>query len=227
MVVNADNATKSGARSRRRKVVLGCLGVGGVLLLVIIGVVSFMGVREWRSPSGKVFVENGDGRVELQIPTTLAEPPAGSSADLTGRTPQPPTSVDIPRIGVHAEVFMMTKAAPRFQAAGWLFGSAMPGTAGNVVLYGARSGSAAVFSTLDQLQPGDEVTVSAGDINYVYRITSSEEVDAARTDLLLPVEEPVVTLITDSGQWDSSAARYDRRLIIRGRYAEARAGSGA
>lgn len=227
MVANADDATKSGVRSRRRKVVLGCLGVGGALLLVIIGVVTFTALREWRSPSGKVFVENGEGRVELQIPTTLAAPPAGSSVDLTGRSPQPPTSVDIPKIGVHAEVFMMTKHAPNFQAAGWLFGSAMPGTGGNMVLYGARSGSAAVFTNLDQLQPGDEVAVSVGDIDYVYRVTSSEEVDAARTDLLLPIEEPVVTLITDAGEWDSAAARYERRLVIRGQYAEARAGSGA
>lgn len=226
-VANAEDATKSKVRSRRRKVVLGCLGMGGVLLLVIIGVVSFTGLREWRSPSGKVFVENGDGRVELQMPMALAAPPAGSSVDLEGRSPQPPTDVDIPRIGVHAEVFMMTEQAPTFRAAGWLFGSAMPGTAGNVVLYGARSGDAAVFTNLDQLQPGDEVAVSVGDIDYVYRVTSSQEVDAARTDLLLPSEEPVVTLITDAGEWDSSAARYDRRLVVRGRYADARAGSGA
>lgn len=225
--MNADDTTKSEVRSRRRKVVVGCLGAGGVLLLVILGMVSFVGLREWRSPSGKVFVETGDGRVELQTPMALAAPPAGSSVDLSGRTPQPPERVDIPRIGVHAEVFLMTKEAPRFKAAGWQFGSAMPGTAGNVVLYGARSGGAAVFTNLDQLQPGDEVAVSVGDIDYVYRVTSSNEVDASRTNLLMSTDEPVVTLITDAGQWDSAAARYERRLVIRGQYAEARAGSGA
>ncbi|CCF83191.1 sortase [Nitrolancea hollandica] len=226
MVANAETTTKSRARSRRRKVVLGFLGVGGVLLLVIIGVGAFAGLREWRSPSGKVFVQNGGDRVELQMPMVLAAPPAGSTIDLSGRTPQPPERVDIPRIGVHAEVFLMTKEAPRFKAAGWQFGSAMPGTAGNVVLYGARSGDAAVFTDLDHLQTGDEVAVSVGDIDYVYRVASSDEVDAGRTDLLMPTDEPMVTLITDAGQWDSAAARYDRRLVIRGRYTEARAGSG-
>jgi LPXTG-site transpeptidase (sortase) family protein len=206
--------------------VLGFLGVGGVLLLVIIGVAAFVGLREWRSPSGKVFVENGSERVELQMPMVLAAPPAGSSVDLDGRTPRPPTEVDIPRLGVHAEVFLMMKDAPQFKAAGWMYGSAMPGTAGNVVLYGARSGDVAVFTNLDQLQPGDEVAVSVGDIDYVYRVTSTDEVDAGRTDLLMPTDEPMVTLITDAGQWDSAAARYDRRLVIRGRYTEARAGSG-
>jgi hypothetical protein len=57
-------------------------------------------------------------------------------------------------------------------------------------------------------------------------VTSTDEVDAGRTDLLMPTDEPMVTLITDAGQWDSAAARYDRRLVIRGRYTEARAGSG-
>lgn len=226
-MTDAEVAARPRARSRRRKILLGFLGIGGFLLLAIVGVIAFTALREWRSPSGKVFVENGDKRVELQVPTTMASPPVGSSVDLTGRVPQPPTEVDIPRIGVHAEVFLMTKQVPGFKAAGWLFGSAMPGTVGNVVLYGARSGDAAVFTNLDQLKAGDEVAVSVGDIDYVYQVTSSEEVDAKQTDALLPTDEPVLTLITDAGQWDSASSSYDHRLVIRGRYADARAGSGA
>lgn len=217
---------QTGRRSGRRKLVLGCLAGIGLVVLVLVILVSVIGLREWRSPSGKVVVETANGATELTMPLVLATPPAAPAIDLSNRVPQPPVLVAIPQIGVRADVYLMTDQPPQFPAAGWLFGSAMPGTPGNIVLYGAREGAAAVFPRLNELQPGDEVTVVADDIGYVYQITSVDEVDAGRTDLLLPSSEPVVTLITDAGEWDAAAERYTRRLVVRGRYIDARPWSG-
>lgn len=209
-------------RSGRRKLVLGCLGAIGLAVLVLTILGSVVGLQEWRSPSGKVVVETGDGAKELEMPLVLATPPTAPAVDLNGRSPQPPELVAIPEIGVRAEVYLMTDQPPQFPAAGWLFGSAMPGSPGNVVLYGAREGEAAVFSRLDALQPGDEVTVATNEIGYVYRVTSIDEVDAGRTEFLLASSEPVVTLLTDAGEWDAATGSYTRRLVVRGRYIDAR-----
>ncbi len=161
------------------------------------------------------------------MPLVLASPPTVPAVDLTDRSPQPPEWVAIPAIGVRSEVFLISDQPPQFPATGWLYGSAMPGSPGNVVLYGAREGAAAVFSRLDALEPGDEITVMAGDIGYIYQVTSVDEVDAGRTDLLLTTTEPSVTLITDAGEWDAAAKRYTRRLVVRGRYIDAQPWSGS
>lgn len=220
-------ASKGRGRTRRRKVALGCGVVLGLLVLGVIAVVAFIGIREWRSPSGKVFVETDNGRVELQIPDVIATPPEPSSVDLSAVGPVPPTDLEIPSAGVSTKVFLMTDQPPNFPAAGWLFGTAMPGTKGNVVLYGARAGPAAVFEKLDQVRPGDKITVVAETVAYVYEVTTIDEVMADRTDLLLPTEEPVVTLVTDAGEWDAAANRYTKRLVVRGRYVGAEPWSGS
>jgi LPXTG-site transpeptidase (sortase) family protein len=171
-----------------------------VVVLLIVGLLTYLGLREWRTPSGGVVVETQDGPAELRMPFELATPPTDAAVDLKGRVPQPPRTIDIPRIGVHADVFMMAEESPHFRSVGWLFGTAMPSSPGNMVFYAARDGDAAVFAKLDELQPGDPVTVASEDITFVYRVTTIQEVDAGRSELLLPTAEPMATLITDAGE---------------------------
>ena len=207
---------------RRRNVLLGCAIVVAIPVVIILGVVGYFAVQEWRSPSGQVVVSTGQDDVTLQMPTELVTPAGGSAVDLSQEVPQPPSRVEIPRVGIAADVYPMTSDPPNFPAAGWQLGTAMPGTEGNVVVYGAQSGPAAVFQELRSVTAGDEILLVAGTTAYVYHASEVSEVDAGQTDILLPTGEPTVTLITDAGEWDEATGGFSRRLIVRGQYVEAR-----
>lgn len=206
-------------RSLKRKILYAVISVVGVVVLLVAGVITYFVVREHRSPSGKVFVSSTQGKIELHVPETMSNPPTAAAAGVIPDAPSPPTSLDIPSIGVHAQVYLMTSDPPKTKTVGWLYGTAMPGTAGNMVFYGARAGTAAVFDHLDQIHRGDEITVGTGAATYIYRATSAREVDAKDTDVLLPTADPELTLITDAGEWDESLGGYTKRLVIQATYA--------
>ncbi|MGE5594617.1 MAG: sortase, partial [Hyphomicrobiales bacterium] len=78
--------------------------------------------------------------------------------------------------------------------------SARPGQPGNMVLTGhvsvADPDNLAVFSTLDNVQPGDVVDVYAGERLYQYRVTDIRVVSPNATRLLRSDHRSLVTLIT-------------------------------
>lgn len=213
-------------RSWKRRIAYGVVALVVLVVLVVAGVVGYFVLQQHRSPSGKVFVETTHGRVELKVPTAVVAPPTPADPNLTIAGPAPPTALVISNIGLNAQVYMTANVEPKAAVVGWLYGSAMPGTAGNTVLYGARSGPTAVFSHLDTLQPGDEVTVVAGKVAYVYRMAKVKEVAANDTSVLLPTKDSTLTLITDAGNWDQATSSYTKRLVVQGRYMSAHAWSG-
>jgi len=208
-------------RSRKRKLLYAFLSLVALALVLIIGVVGYFVVQEHRSPSGKVYVQTDQGKVQLQVVQTVVVPPTPPAAGLDLSVPAPPTQLKIPSIGLNVPVFLMNSDLPKTAVAGWLYGSAMPGTKGNTVFYGARAGSSEIFQHLDQLKSGDSIFVGTGKVGYVYHVTSIREVPASDTQLLLPTNDSQVTLITDAGQWDSASGGYTKRLIVRGNYVSA------
>lgn len=218
LATSTDNRGRRGRRSLRRRILTTVGIVVGVLILLVAGLAVYLAVQQRRSPSGTVFIQTAKGKVQLQVPQVVVPPPTPTSANLGAAVPSPPTDLSIPEIGLHAQIYMMAQAPPKAAVVGWMYGSAMPGTAGNVVLYGARGGPYAVFQKLNTLASGDEVTVAAGTVAYVYRIRSIQEVPADQTNLLLPSSTPTLTLITDAGSWDASAGHYTRRLVAQGTY---------
>ncbi len=213
-------------RSWKRKLLYAFVIVVLLALIAIGGVIGYFVVREHRSPSGKVFVQTDNGKVELNAVRTVVAPPTAAAAglDLTNQTP--PTELKIGSIGLDTQTFLMDKDVPKTPVAGWLYGSAMPGTKGNTVFYGARAGAAAVFQKLDQLKSGDQIVVRGGDVGYVYQVVSIQEVASNDTQLLLPTDTSVVTLITDAGQWDDSLGGYTKRLVVRANYVTAKSWEG-
>lgn len=216
-------ATESG---RKRRLLISIASLVVLAILIVAGVIGYLAVQQHRSPSGKVFVETARGKVELTVPDTLAKPPTPASARLPAPGPEPPTALKIASIGVDAPVYMMAGTSPQAAVVAWLYRSAMPGTNGNAVFYGARSGADAVFGQLDQLRVGTTITVIAPAVAYTYQITSIREVDVTDTDPLLPTTTPTVTLLTDAGEWDPTAGRYTKRLVVRATYLAVKPWSG-
>ncbi len=87
------------------------------------------------------------------------------------------------------------------QGPGHYPGTAWPGEVGNFVVSGHRTTYGRPFSRLDELRVGEPVVVEVRDRYFVYRVTGSDVVDPARTDVILPVPEqpgvrPTKSLLT-------------------------------
>jgi len=213
-------------RSWKRKLLYAFLSIVFLALVAIGGVIGYFVIQEHRSPSGKVFVHTQNGKVELNVVQTVVAPPTAAPTGLDLTNPTPPTEIKIGSIGLDTQTFLMGNDVPKTPVAGWLYGSAMPGTKGNTVFYGARAGAAAVFQKIDQLKSGDQIVVRGGKVGYVYQVVSIQEVAANDTQLLLPTDTSVVTLITDAGQWDDSLGGYTKRLVVRANYVTAKSWEG-
>jgi sortase A len=86
---------------------------------------------------------------------------------------------------------------------GWQQGSALLGQRGNTVLTGHSDIYTQIFRNLDQLRPGDEIIVSAGDQVYYYRVTRVIEVQETGVSMAQRVE---------NGKW--IARTDDERLTL-------------
>jgi LPXTG-site transpeptidase (sortase) family protein len=94
---------------------------------------------------------------------------------------------------------------PNSFAAGWHVTSALPGNPGNTVLNGHHNIYGEVFRDLEDLEPGDEIVVYAGDTPHYYSITErhilkekyeTEEVRRENARFILPTEDERLTLVT-------------------------------
>jgi sortase A len=96
-------------------------------------------------------------------------------------------------------------AAPVVQGDGWEqlkkgvgqhVGSGKPGEAGNVVLSAHNDIFGELFRNLDQLKPGDEIILSSGLQDFVYRVTGLRIVEPTEVSVMDPTSRPTVTLIS-------------------------------
>lgn len=95
--------------------------------------------------------------------------------------------------------------APVVQGDGWEqlkkgvgqhIGSGVPGQPGNVVLSAHNDIFGQLFRELDQLKPGDEVVLSSGLQDYIYRVTGLSIVEPTDVSVMESTVRPTVTLIS-------------------------------
>ncbi|MDA3733146.1 class D sortase [Niameybacter massiliensis] len=110
----------------------------------------------------------------------------------------------------------VTKEALKY-AVGHMPGTAMPGEVGNCAVAGHRSYTfGEYFNRLDELEVGDEITVSIGNETYTYRVYESFLVEPSEVWVTEPVEDrKVITLITCH-----PVVKATHRLIVRGELIE-------
>lgn len=96
-------------------------------------------------------------------------------------------------------------AAPVVQGDGWEqlkkgvgqhIGSANPGEIGNVVLAAHNDIFGELFRNLDRLRPGDEILLSTGAQDFVYRVTGTRIVEPTEVNVMDQTPRPTVTLIS-------------------------------
>jgi len=161
----------------------------------------------------------------LPDPTPTSPPPTRllstpSPTPLPTRSPQaqkPPTRIIAPAIGLDAQVVpmgweiveqkgvMVSEWVVPKNAAGWHANSALPGHGENIVLSGHHNIEGKVFRYIVDLEPGDEITLYADDVPYVYAVTEKYILKEAGMPLsvrqknaqwILPAGEERLTLVT-------------------------------
>lgn len=132
------------------------------------------------------------------------EIPAHLRAYAQSITPQPlptpgpgqPTRIQIPAIEVDAQIVPGDSWDQLKKGVGHHIDSANPGERGNLVLSAHNDVFGEIFRHLDQLEPGDEIIVYAGGQRYRYEVSGSRIIGPTQVDVMLPTNEPTVTLIS-------------------------------
>jgi sortase A len=103
-------------------------------------------------------------------------------------------TIQIPRIGLVANVHDGESLAVLARGPGHHPGSALPGQVGNVVVPGHRTVSPHPFLNIDQIQQGDQIVLADGDGRFVYEVTSTTIVSPDDTSIEDPTTIPTLTL---------------------------------
>jgi sortase A len=147
------------------------------------------------------------GTTSTTAPVELPATPAGGD---------PVGVITIDKIGVDKVVVEGTTVPDLRQGPGHYAGSAMPGQLGNAAIAGHRTTYGAPFGDLDQLAPGDTISVRMLTGTWRYQLTRDPfVVSPSQTEVLDPVPgEATLTLTTCHPRYSAS-----ERLIVQARLA--------
>src|SRR2546422_584052 len=153
---------------------------------------------------------------------TPASGPAAAPRPRTQPTPPPKNErapspivkigeIRIPKIGLVHPIFEGVTLTVIDHGPGHWPGSAMPGQLGNAVFAGHRVTHTHPFRNVDQLAPGDEITLTTASGTFTYRMTKQEIVSPTDTWIVTPTPNATLTLF---GCHPPGSAR--QRIVIRG-----------
>ena len=161
------------------------------------------------SPGGVQFNESEIPehlRALVQSQTTIALP-----------TPSPEQAirVQINAIDVDAPIVQGDTFEQLKKGVGQYIGSADPGERGNIVLSAHNDVFGEIFRHLDQLQPGDEITVFSNLRSYTYVVEETLVVDPLYVEVVAPTTDATITLISCYPYLVNS-----QRIVVKGSLAQ-------
>jgi sortase A len=151
--------------------------------------------------------------------STSASTPTTSAPVLTNHvapsTPDPGLGtpigfLTIPRIGMsNAAIIEGTGEAQLQQGPGHYQGTPLPGQAGNAAIAGHRTTYAAPFYNLNELQPGDPITIQTTQGIFTYQVVTSHVVLPSNVTVLAASTVPELTLTTCNPRYSAA-----QRLVV-------------
>jgi sortase A len=135
---------------------------------------------------------------EAEIPAHLRPLVQAYTAAIVIPTPGPQQAlgIKIASIGVNAPIVLGDDWEALKRGVGQHVGSANPGQNGNLVLSGHDDIYGEVFRHLDQLEPGDEITVFTAENMYTYTVTETMIVAPTFVEVMNPTANATITLIS-------------------------------
>ena len=101
--------------------------------------------------------------------------------------------LEIPRLGMSVVLTEGTEGATLRHAAGHIFGTALPGRAGNVGIAGHRD---TLFRPLRNIRQDDLIMLTTLQGEYRYRVVSTKIVSPSDVAVLKSDEHEILTLVT-------------------------------
>jgi len=152
-----------------------------------------------------------------ESPTTTAPTPTGPPSDNPVAVPLPSPAegdivgrIGIAKIGLKPKVIVESVTEEQLKRGpGHYPGTALPGQKGNVAIAGHRTTYGAPFHDVNQLNNGDEITVTTTYGNFVYVVSDKKIVDPSDTSVLENHGEALLTLTACHPIWSAQ-----QRLII-------------
>ncbi len=144
----------------------------------------------------------------ISTPTTLP----GSVAPPDTITPPAADAVgviQIPKLGVDQAVVEGVGVEDLKKGPGHYPGTPLPGEAGNAAIAGHRTTYGAPFNRLDELKPGDPITVRTRAGTFRYEVSESKVVSPDEVSVLDPTPDNRLTLTTCNPKYSAA-----ERLII-------------
>lgn len=157
------------------------------------------------------------------------EEPKGDYKGVYKVAPSLPRLLAIPSIGVRARVLQVGVDAnnrlgtpKNIYDTAWYSASSKPGEMGAILIDGHYSGpnTRGVFSKLERLKPGDEITLERGDgTSFTYVVAKIEtkpenEIDMAQLLVSVDTNVPGLNLITCGGDYDVHTATFNERTVV-------------
>jgi sortase A len=118
------------------------------------------------------------------------------SMQLPTPSPQQPTRIVIPSIGVDAVVVRGDSWEDLKKGAGHHTGSVNPGERGNMIISAHNDVFGEIFRRLEDLELGDKVTVYTRSQSFEYQVKAKRVVEPSDVTVMGPASRPVLTLIT-------------------------------
>ena len=161
------------------------------------------------------------------VPAAAPAAPVESVPPPPAASPTAPVELTVPTIGVHSGPLLdlgidpagALEVPPDAATAGWFTLAPTPGSPGPAVIAGHvdYEGVPGVFHRLDELEPGDEVTVTRADGSTA---TFSTYLVERYTKVRFPTERvygntagPELRLITCGGAFDSGTGHYQDNVV--------------
>ena len=186
---------------------------GGVLLLLFVAYQLWgTGIHAARAQSSL----KSEFRAAVEAVTT-SEP---------GADPAPPPEpvpgeavaiIEIPKIGVDWAVVEGVGVPDLKKGPGHYPLTPMPGQLGNAAIAAHRTTYGAPFNRLDELEPGDEITVTTRQGEFAYVVETEQVVRPSQTEVLHPPADPEAALLTLTTCHPKFSAR--ERLVVTARLA--------
>ena len=120
--------------------------------------------------------------------------------------------LEIPRMGLNRIVVEGATAGDLAKGPGHFPETPLPGQFGNAAIAGHRTTHLHPFYDIDELQPGDEITVTTLNGRYVYSVTGTEVVSPEDYAAVIPTTDPTkatLTLVSCTPRYSSS-----KRIVV-------------
>ncbi|MGZ4692301.1 MAG: class E sortase [Acidimicrobiales bacterium] len=143
-------------------------------------------------------------------PTSTIAPPAPADGSLVAPDPgQPIGQITIPRIG--ADFYMVEGVDLKWlkEGPGHFPSTPLPGQAGNAAIAGHRTTYKAPFNRIDELEPGDQITITTLQGTFTYQVLPQAPSDPAD-----PTSAPLGHRVVSPSQVEILSDKGDNRLTL-------------